>query len=148
MSERRYIVWINNIKKLDFDIFYKEFLNIDPGEDKFEELYSDGSKKGKTKLKSHIKEEFKSALDDGFYMSDNYFHHRRFAWALVTYIGTIGIPVKVGSIAGADPQVIILEGKDRRVKKYLKDPNLDLEERFSYMKDWAEECGLIPKGEK
>ena len=132
MSERSYIVYIDDLSKLSFEEFYKDFLNND-GE--YEESYGDDKD-----LMLKTRNVYDTILDEITYLSSDYFYDRHITWAMTKYVATIGMPVKVSDISGWSPVVTILSGKSPH--KYVKHPHDDLEKRFGYMIDWAKECGL------
>ena len=148
MTERRYIVGIENIEDLNYEEFFKNYLNIeDPEFDSFVETYCNDLNNIK-EFKKEFEDLFNTSIDDSYFMSDNYFVNRSFAWRLSEYIADKGIPIKVEDISGWDPQIIILSGDDKKLNNYLKNPEKDLEKRFSYMEDWARNRGLTPKKEE
>lgn len=145
MSERRYTVYIKDPERLDFENFYK-FLNKKEKDDEnnyyetYEETYLCGRKK--KEFKKGVRKKFENAIENEGFWSDNYFHNRAFTRSLVEYIDRLGILIKITSISGWDPQLIILSKNNTRGKKYLKNPEADTEERFSHLDYWAREMGL------
>lgn len=148
MSERRYTVAIIDKNKIKFEGFWK-FLNphkyYKKIEDDFIELYSDLSEKGIKKLKEQTKIKFQNAIISGEFISSDWFDDRAIGWGLAQYIATKGIPICIEDIGGWNPEVIILNKNADIVKKYLKNPDLNFDERFSYLDYWAEEVGLTPE---
>lgn len=146
MSEAKYTVWVNDPEKdLNFDEFYDNFLNKNGG---FEECYLNDESlisKENNPLRKKILGKFKQALEDESYSSSNIIPDRMFTTQLAEYIATIGIPVRIKSISGWDPQLIILSGYNKTVEKYLKNPDLDYEKRFDYGLEYINELGLIPR---
>ncbi len=143
MSERSYTVWIKDITMLDFDEFYDKFLNK---ENEFEHQYTDPDNERATSiLRGDMGELFDQATEELSYFSDTLLVNRHFTWSLAKYIATKGIPVKVRDIGGWDPMLVIHTGHNTYSDKCLKDPEYQLEDRFSYMVDWAKECGLRPQ---
>lgn len=148
MLEHRYIVWVKDPKNdLNFEEFYNEFLNEKvEGYECFEETYAgDWIDKIKRPVKEYIREQFKLAINDNYYISNTYFVNRRFASSLADYIATVGLPVEVEDIGGWDLEIVILCGDNEKVKSYLKNPDLNFDERFTYVSKWARGCGLKPR---
>ena len=53
-----------------------------------------------------------------------------------------GLPIRIVDISGWDPQIIILVGESSNVNKYIENPRLDLEKRFSSYIVFVEPFGL------
>jgi len=101
MSERSYVVYIDNLDKLNFEEFYNEFLNKD-GE--YEEVYvTDGTWNLKD-LKNGIT-----------YLSTDYTYDRLITDVLADYIATKGMPIEVRDISGWCPVITILSKNMRKV---------------------------------
>ena len=118
MSEERHIVHVNK-EKLNFEEFYDKYLNED---NKFELSYcsTDGGKTVDPELQKEIKSEiidcYNEAIEDNFATSNTFFHIRRFVWALIEYTTSKGNLVKVRSISGWEPQLVILESEEESDK--------------------------------
>ena len=149
MSERRYTVWVKDpIKDLDFDEFYDKFLNIkEDGYDTFEELYGnkDWVDSIMRPIRQKVRRMFDTAIEEEEHQSSDFFYDRRFTLALVDYIATIGVPIRVRDISGGSPGLRILTGKSKITRLYLENPVLDIDKRFSYMLYWAKERGLTTR---
>ena len=136
MSERSYIVYIDDLSKLSFKEFYNDFLNKD-GE--YQESYVDNHWDLKT-LKKETRKIYDSILEDITYISSDYFYDRHITSAMTDYIASVGMPIQVRDISGWSPMITVLHGEMKH--KYVDQPELDLENRFTYMLSWAKECGL------
>lgn len=142
MSERAYVVYIDDISKLDFEEFYNDFLNKREEEDEetFEELYVESYDNDPNKLKQNVKDLYELVLKKKAYVASDLYEDRHIIWKLCDYIATIGLPISVSDIGGWSPSIFIMT--DQSLNEINED---ELDERFDYMKNWALECGLKPK---